>query len=187
MSDDEFSALLRRVERDDASAWRELMELVYQDLKRVAHAQMNRIAPGQTLSTTVLVHEAFEKLALQAGLEIADRTHFYALCASAMRQIVIDHYRRRTADKRSGSPEWLDELKTKGLSSELDSAIGQLGKALELLERRDRNLLAAFEMRYFAGLSDAEISTRLDVSERSVQRLVARGRAWVAASLDPAS
>ncbi|MEO0815242.1 MAG: ECF-type sigma factor [Myxococcota bacterium] len=185
MSEEEFTRLLRRVEVDDASAWQDLMQLVYQDLKRVAHAQMNRIAPGQTLSTTVLVHEAFEKLAVQAGLEIADRTHFYALCAGAMRQIIIDHYRRRTATKRKASAELLDEFKVSGVNAELDAAISQLGQALELLGRRDQKLLEAFEMRYFAGLSDAEIALRLEVSERSVHRLIARGRARIAASLEP--
>lgn len=184
VSEDEFSKLLRRVESDDSSAWGELMQLVYQDLKRVAHNQMARIAPGQTLSTTVLVHEAFEKLAVQAGLTIANRTHFYALCASAMRQIVIDHYRRRSAKKRSTEAETLAEVETRGISPDIDFAITQLGRSLELLERRDPTLIRAFEMRYFAGLSDTEIATRLELSDRSVQRLVARARAWVMAGLD---
>ena len=70
------------------------MALVYQDLKRIAHGQMARISPGQTLSTTVLVHEAFEKLAAQGGLPVRERTGFYALCACAMRP---DHRRPLSA------------------------------------------------------------------------------------------
>ncbi|MEL6760759.1 MAG: ECF-type sigma factor [Myxococcota bacterium] len=184
VSNDDFSELLRGIASNDSAAWNALMQLVYQDLKRVAHTQMVRIAPGQTLSTTVLVHEAFERLAAQAGLVVADRPHFYALCASVMRQIVIDHYRRRSARKRTATPTLSTEPGSGFVSPDIDSAINRLGRSLEFLERRDPKLMRAFEMRYFAGLSDSDIASRLDLSERSVQRLVARARAWVAAGLD---
>lgn len=187
MSEPEFSDLLRRVEAEEPGAWDQLMRLVYQDLKRVAHNQMTRIAPGQTLSTTVLVHEAFEKMVAQAGLAINDRSHFYALCASAMRQIVIDHYRRRSADKRTLDSGAMADYETRRVNPEMDTALSELGRALNLLDRRDPRLVQAFEMRFFAGLTDIEIASQLGLSERTVQRLVARARAWVAAGLDPGS
>lgn len=162
------------------------MALVYDDLKRIAHGQMARIAPGQTLGTTVLVHEAFEKLAAQGKLPVSERSGFYALCACAMRQIIIDHYRRRSADKRSVDPARLAEHETRRVNPDMDNALTELGRALDLLARRDPRLLEVFEMRYFAGLSDAEISERMDLSVRSVQRLAARARSWVAAGLDDA-
>jgi len=180
----EFGQLLQRLERSDRDAWESLMQLVYQDLKRIAHGQMARIDPGQTLSTTVLVHEAFEKLAIQGRLPVNDRASFYALCACAMRQILIDHFRRRTADKRIADTTALVRHELSRGQDDLEQALMGLGRALELLQRHDSRLLQAFEMRYFAGLSDADIAARLDLSERSAQRLVARARSWVLASLD---
>jgi RNA polymerase sigma factor (TIGR02999 family) len=184
VNESEFGQLLERLERSDRDAWESLMQLVYQDLKRIAHGQMARIDPGQTLSTTVLVHEAFEKLAIQGRLPVNDRASFYALCACAMRQILIDHFRRRTADKRVADTTALVRHELSRGQDDLEQALMGLGRALELLERHDRRLLQAFEMRYFAGLGDTDIAARLDLSERSAQRLVARARSWVLASLD---
>lgn len=185
MNEARFSDLLQRVEAGETEAWDALMRLVYQDLKRVARNQMARISPGQTLSTTVLVHEAFEKLAAQVGLSISDRSHFYSLCASAMRHIVIDHYRKRGTGKRSADRSAVAEYENRRLNPDIDSALTELGHALDQLERRDPRMLQVFEMRYFAGLTDAEIGARLELSDRTVQRLAARARAWVGAGLDP--
>jgi RNA polymerase sigma factor (TIGR02999 family) len=179
----DFSRLLQRVEGADEAAWNELIGLVYADLKRIAHGQMSRIAPGQTLSTTVLVHETFEKLAAQGGLPIEDRSAFYALCACAMRQIIIDHYRKRTAAKRLLDPVTAADHETRRVSPGMENALVDLGRSLDLLARRDERLLHAFEMRYFGGLSDDEIGERMGLSQRSVQRLVGRARSWVAAAL----
>ncbi len=184
MDESEFSDLLKRVERSDDRAWDQLTTLVYQDLKRIAHGQMARIAPGQTLSTTVLVHEAFEKLAAQGGLPVTERSSFYALCAYAMRQIIIDHYRRRSAEKRTALPDELADHEARRVTPDIDNALIALGRALDQLSQRDPRLLEVFEMRYFAGMSDREISQRLDLSIRTVQRLAARARSWIAAGLD---
>lgn len=184
MNESDFQSLLDRVQASEPGAWDELMRLVYVDLKRIAHGQMARIAPGQTLSTTVLVHEAFEKLASQGGLPVQRRSDFYGLCAYAMRQIIIDHYRKRSAEKRAPDIMALAEHESRRVTPDIDNALIDLGRALDLLSRHDERLLRAFEMRYFGGLSDAEIAGLLALSERSVQRLVARARAWVAAALD---
>lgn len=184
MSDTDFSELLKRVEASDDESWDQLMGLVYSDLKRIAHGQMARITPGQTLSTTVLVHETFEKLAAQGGLPVNERSAFYALCACAMRQIIIDHYRKRSADKRSPDLIAAADHETRRVTPDIDNALIDLGRALDLLAHRDERLLRAFEMRYFGGLSDADISARMDMSIRSVQRLVARARSWVATALN---
>ncbi|MCB1587622.1 MAG: hypothetical protein KDI56_01845 [Xanthomonadales bacterium] len=184
MNDAEFGQLLRGIERSDPQAWQSLMQLVYSDLKRIAHRQLARVDPGQTLSTTVLVHETFEKLAVQGGLPVQERSDFYALCAHAMRQILVDHYRRRSADKRAAQPAALADHELRRVGGDIDSALLELGRGLDLLARHDQRLLQVFEMRYFGGLSDVEIGRRLDLSERSVQRQVARARAWVMACLD---
>jgi len=184
MNDADFSRLLARFEAADDEAWSALMSLVYGDLKRIAHGQMARIVPGQTLSTTVLVHETFEKLAAQGKLPVQERSAFYALCACAMRQIIIDHYRKRSASKRSPDPQTAADHEARRVTPDMDSALIDLGRALDLLARRDERLLKAFEMRYFAGLSDEDIAQRLDSSVRSVQRLIARARSWISAALD---
>lgn len=185
MEQSAISELLEGAEQGDTAAWERLMALVYEDLKRIAHGQMARISPGQTLSTTVLVHEAFEKLAVQQQLAVRERTAFYALCACAMRQIIIDHYRRRTADKRSAKdPEPLADYEARRANPEADSALDALGRVLSDLVRRDERMVQVFEMRYFAGMSDVEIGQRLDLSVRTVQRLAARTRAWIVAGLE---
>lgn len=184
MNESEFQSLLDRIQASEPGAWDELMRLVYVDLKRIAHGQMARIAPGQTLGTTVLVHEAFEKLATQGGLPVQRRSDFYGLCAYAMRQIIIDHYRRRSAEKRMPDMEAFAEHESRRVTPDIDNALIDLGRALDLLSRHDERLMRVFEMRYFGGLSDVEIGALLALSERSVQRLIARARAWVGAALD---
>lgn len=185
MSESDFVNLIRRVEDEQPDAWDELMRLVYTDLKRVAHSQLARIEPGQTLSTTVLVHETFEKLIGQAGLSINDRSHFYALCASAMRQIVVDHYRRRASEKRTPDLVAAADHESRRVTPDMDVALTELGRSLDLLARRDPRLVQVFEMTYFAGLSQDEIADKLQLAERTVQRLIHRARAWVSAGLDP--
>lgn len=186
MANNEVSDLLGAAEQDESAAWEELMALVYEDLKRIAHRQMSRIAPGQTLSTTVLVHETFEKLAISRQLPVRDRTAFYALCACAMRQIIIDHYRRRSADKRDAGQGQapLHEHEMQRANPEADRALATLGEVLSDLVRRDERVVQVFEMRYFAGLPDDQIAARLGISERSVQRLANRARAWIVSALE---
>lgn len=177
--------LLTAAERGEQGAWDALMALVYEDLKRIAHSQMRRIAPGQTLTTTVLVHEAFEKLAVGQKLPARDRVSFYALCARAMRQIIVDHYRRRDARKRtSDDPEALAEHENNRANPDAGNALDALGRVLNELVERDEQLVEVFEMRHFAGLTEAEIAGRLDISTRTVQRIDARARAWVIAALE---
>jgi RNA polymerase sigma factor (TIGR02999 family) len=184
MNEAEFSQMLARAQAADDEAWGALMGMVYGDLKRIAHGQMARIVPGQTLCTTVLVHETFEKLAAQGRLPVQERSAFYALCACAMRQIIIDHYRKRSASKRSPDPVAAADHEARRVTPDMDNALIDLGRSLDLLARRDERLLSAFEMRYFAGLSDEEIAARMGTSVRSVQRLIARARSWVSAALD---
>lgn len=180
------SERLGAVERGEEGAWERLIEAVYLDLKQIAHRQMARIAPGQSLCTTALVHEAFVKLAVQQQMPVSERAGFYALCARAMRNIVIDHYRKRSADKRDDeiARQW-GEFDAGRANPEAENALDALGRALSGLVERDPRMVEVFEMRYFAGLSEADISRRLNISLRSVQRIAARARAWVVAAMEP--
>ncbi len=187
MSEPDIGTLLAAIERKEPGAWEQLMALVYDDLRRIAHGQMRRIAPDQTLSTTILVHETFEKLAASRGLRTDQHSEFYALCASAMRQIIIDHYRKRSAEKRSCKDlQQAADLEVRRVNPEADSALDLLGSVLTELLARDPQLVEVFEMRYFAGMSEAEIASRLGLSLRSVQRLAARARAWIVMTVENA-
>lgn len=185
MTSSGISQLLESAERGEREAWDTLMTLVYEDLKRIAHTQMRLISPGQTLTTTVLVHEAFEKLAAGQQLPARDRVRFYALCARAMRQIIIDHHRRRDAAKRSPeSLEMFSEHERRRVNPEADNALDALGGVLSELIKRDEQLVEVFEMRHFAGLTEAEIAKRMKVSTRTIQRIDARAQAWIVAALE---
>jgi RNA polymerase sigma factor (TIGR02999 family) len=137
------------------------------------------------LSPTGLVHEAYLRLVGQAGMQLRDRRHFFALAARAMRQIVVDFARRRAADKRGGSarPLTLDErvLALPDRAAEivaLDDALGRL-------ETLDPRLSRIVELRFFGGLSVEETAASLDVSPRTVKREWQKARAFLFAELYP--
>ncbi len=98
----EVTLLLAAVRQGDGSAMDRLMTLVYGELRAVAHRQLRRLRPGQTLNTTVLVHEAYLRLVDQAGASWQDRAHFLSVAGVAMRHILVDAVRRREAKKRGG-------------------------------------------------------------------------------------
>lgn len=102
MLEGEITELLIAHREGDRTAFEKLIPLVYPDLQRLAHAQLNRGRPGQTLNTTALVHEAYLKLVDQPRVSVNDRNHFFCLAARVMRQIVVDYARQRAAAKRGG-------------------------------------------------------------------------------------
>ena len=158
--------------------------LVYGELKRIAQRALSQDSSA-TLNATALVHEAYERLAQDRRMELAGRRHFFALCARAMRQIVIDHARRRSADKRGGGP---------GINTDIDNitvggtdrpeTLVALHEALEQLSGRDPRLVELIELRVFAGLEPQLIAELRGCSVRSVQRDWLRARVWIGACLD---
>jgi RNA polymerase sigma-70 factor, ECF subfamily len=170
--------------RDGApEAFGQLVGLVYADLQRIARSQRRRIGGGETLNTTALVHEAYAKIVDQAGARFADRGHFLAVAAVAMRQILVDHARHRTRDKRGGGAPHapLDEMDERvGRDArhilELDMALGRLAA-------HDPRLARVVECRYFAGLTEEETAEALDISVRTVQREWLKARAWLRTEL----
>ncbi len=160
-----------------------LLPQVYADLKRIAHQQLMRLRPGDSFSTTVLVHETYERLAAQAGLDIQSREHLLAFCARAMRHVLIDSARKRRAAKR-GSGQVLLELQEHDLpaGNDADSLLA-LEQALQQLEAHDARLVRLVELRVFAGLKPVDIAQLMGVNERTVQRDWLRAKAWVGAAL----
>lgn len=163
----------------NAEALEELLPRIYQDLRSIARQQLARLRPGNTLDTTALVHEAYLKLVDQARVEPNDLDHFFALAATAMRQILVDHVRRRTAKKRSSdaAPVSLDRVQI-GVDEQADTLLA-IDQALEGLTRDNPRLTRVFECRFFAGMSDEETARALGVSTRTVQRDWVKSRAWL--------
>jgi RNA polymerase sigma factor (TIGR02999 family) len=157
----------------------EYMPLVYAHLRKLAESRLKRERGDHTLQPTALVNEVYLKFDRQNGLDIQGRTHFLALSATAMRQVLVDHARQRNAIKRGGEALMvtLDE------SSIMDDGRAQdmldLHRALEKLAELDPQEARIVEMRFFAGLTEVEIARELDISERTVRNQWSHAKAWL--------
>lgn len=164
-----------------------LFDRLYDELHRLAHRQLAAHGPaGATLNTTVLVHEAYLRLAGSLGPGGGDRAHFFNLAARVMRHVIIDFARRRIADKRGGGAVKvsLDEAgDLAGPDGSLTAELLALDTALGELERGNPDLARVVELRFFAGLPLEEIATLLGRSERSLKRDWRRARAFLLARL----
>ncbi|HSJ23892.1 MAG TPA: ECF-type sigma factor [Longimicrobiales bacterium] len=176
--DTEVAQLLAALRQGESSALEELLPHVYEELRALARAQVR--GRGGTLQATALVHEAYMKLARAGAVVAGDRSHFLAIAARAMRQVVVDRARAALSQKRGGGWQAVT-LQPDSVSLELrpEDAIA-LDRALEGLEPRQRLIV---ECRYFAGLDDAEIATVLGVTDRTVRREWVKARAWLYAEL----
>ena len=161
----------------------QVLPSVYEELKRIAHRQLARAQPGATLSTTVLVHEVYERLAGARHVPVEDRVHFFALCARAMRQVIIDHARERGAHKRGAGAPMFALADVDVASTAAPEAVVVLDQALSALEALDTRLVRLIELRLFAGLEPDAIAELTGVTVRTVQRDWQRARAWLHAAL----
>ncbi|HEX6900392.1 MAG TPA: ECF-type sigma factor [Thermoanaerobaculia bacterium] len=160
----------------------EMLPAVYDELRRLARLQRRRLAPGQTLETTALVHEAYLKLSVRPGWN--DDNHFYSSAARAMRQILVDYARQRTSLKRGGgeAASALEEGRTADHQAVQTLA---LDLALRDLAAVDERLVRVVECRVFAGYSEEETAQALSTSLRTVQRDWVRARAWLRDAITP--
>lgn len=173
------SQLLARSRAGDRTAFDTLYARLYEDLHSAARGQLHRHPSGGTLDTTALVHEAYVRLLDEQSVPWESRAHFLAVAARAMRRVIIDDARRRTAQKRGGdaphvtlSPEVLGAVEDPHTLIAIDDALSRLA-------RFDERLPRVAECRLFAGLSEQETAGALDVSVRTVQRDWQRARAWL--------
>jgi RNA polymerase sigma factor (TIGR02999 family) len=182
-----ITALLHRHRSGDREAYDELVSLLYDQLRRIARGQLARGWPSDTLTPTALVHEAYVQLATETGVEWQDRSHFYAICARAMRRTLVDYARHRGAQKRSGGvrPLPLDDVDP-GVDPQPDLVIA-IDEALTSLERFNERLARVVECRCFAGLTEEETAGALGTSLRTVQRDWVRARAWLLKELGESS
>jgi RNA polymerase sigma factor (TIGR02999 family) len=178
--DGPVTRLLQAWQHGDALAADELVPLVYTELRRIAASRLRGERSGQTLQPTVLVHEAWMRLADQrAGWQ--NRSHFFAIAAQAMRRIVVDRARHRTAAKRGGHAEQvpLDDIAYALASPLPDDRLLLLDAALDRLAALDARQARVVELRYFAGLSVVDTAEALDLSPTTVKREWAAARAWL--------
>ncbi len=181
----EVTRLLGAVEEGQARAAEELLPIVYGELRRLAAAQMARLRPGETLQPTALVHEAYLKLVGDADPAWNGRGHFFGAAAQAMRELIVDHLRRKTAAKRGGGRP------KESLDVDIAVAAGDLGPedalaidaALARLEMEHPRKAQVVVMRFFGGLSEEEIAEALGVTARTVEREWRFARAWLHAAL----
>lgn len=174
-----ITRLLRAHHEGDREAFDELVPLVYDRLRRIARGQRARGGRGQTLDTTALVHEAYFRLVDETGVAWQDRSHFFAVCARAMRRILVDYARERTARKRgSGNPDLTLEPERLGVERQAEQVLA-VDRALQSLASFNERLARLVECRYFAGLTEEETAEALGVSLRTVQRDWTRARAWL--------
>jgi RNA polymerase sigma-70 factor (ECF subfamily) len=174
--------LLERATAGDGQAVAELMPLVYDELRRLAASYLRRERPGQTLQATALVHEAYVRLIGEKPQHFNNRTHFLAIAALSMRQILVQRARARHAAKRGGNPEriTLDEqlfAAPGGGTPEVD--VVALDAALDKLAALDMRQAKIVELRYFGGLSVEEAADVLGISPATVKRDWTLARAWL--------
>lgn len=179
MADESVTQLLAASREGDRAALERAFAAVYGELHRLARRQRARSRPGDTLSTTVLVHEAFLKLCQGAPVAIQDRQHFFALAARAMRQILVDAARSRVAEKRGGGLVPVELLEADASVEAIAVDVVALDRALDRLEEVDSHLARLVEGRFFAGLTDAELALALGRNERTVRRDWQRARAFL--------
>jgi len=179
MSD--VTQLLEAVEREEPKAAEELLPLVYEELRRLAAHKMASQPPGQTIQATALVHEAWLRIAGEEPHGWHGSKHFYFTAAEAMRQILIDRARRKQRIRHGGGSERvdLDEIEvTVPLSTNGDTLLA-LNEAVEELEHEDEMKARIVKLRFFIGLTEKEIASQLEISERSVKRHWAFAKAWL--------
>lgn len=171
--------LLKAWSHGDQSARDQVMSLVYQELRRMAHRHMRKERPGHTLQTSALVHEAYVRLVDQTEVEWRNRAHFYGIAAQMMRRILVDHARSRQYAKRGGDarPVSLDEG---AIVSEARTAeVMALDEALVSLAAVDQRKSQIVELRFFGGLSIEETAGVLAVSPGTVMRDWTLAKAWL--------
>jgi RNA polymerase sigma factor (TIGR02999 family) len=170
--------LLRDWRAGNEAALEELMPLVYGELHKLAASYMRGERPGHTLRPTDLVGEAYLRLAEGSKPELNDRVHFFAIAARTMRQILVDHARKRGASKRGSGdrPVTLDEAVVGG---ERPDELLALDEALEALSKFDERKARVVELHYFGGLTQNEIAEALAVHVNTVARDLKLAEAWI--------
>ena len=155
------------------------MELVYDDLRGLAHKYLGSDTAKNSLPPTAVVHEAFLKLIDADGVDWRGKSHFYAVSATAMRSILVDHARRKAATKRGGGRQRISLEGDISMSTQNDEDVLAIDEALSKLEAIDVRRARIVELRFFGGMTNREVAEVLGVSSRTVETEWAGTRLWL--------
>jgi RNA polymerase sigma factor (TIGR02999 family) len=173
------AAALRQPDLVDA-----LFAAAYHDLRRLARLRLRGGGRNTILDTTSLVHESYLRLARVGQLRVEDRTHFLRYACRAMRSVIVDLVRQRQSERRGGAAEHITLTTRAGAGGRAgERQILRVNEAVDELARHDPRMAQVVEMRYFGGLTEAEIAEALDVTDRTVRRDWEKARFWLAQAL----
>lgn len=171
--------LLNEVESGSEEAYNQLFELVYEELKRLAYSKLQKKEDDFTLTKTALVHEVYLKMVNQSKIKAKDKNHFLAIGARCMHQILVDHARKKKAEKRGGTQRdltYIDKLlKVRHKAEELID----LDEKLKELAQLDKRMADVVTLRFFGQMTVSATADALGVSERTVKRDWAKARGWL--------
>jgi RNA polymerase sigma factor (TIGR02999 family) len=177
MSD--ITQVLQAIGRGEGKASEELLPLVYEELRQLAAARMAHEQPGQTLQATAMVHEAWLRLVADGERTWQNRAHFFGAAAEAMRRIMIERARRKSALKRGGDLVRVDLEGIDPAAATPDDKILLINEALAQLEMEDPEKARVVMLKFFAGLTNGEVAESLHVTERTVERQWASAKIWM--------
>lgn len=175
----EITQLLVKSSQGDKAALDQLLPLVYQELRRLAHHQLGQERAHHSLQTTGLVHEAYLRLAGQQEVDWENRFHFFGLAAQMMRRVLVDYARARQSDKRGGGAVQVSLTQAENKSEDRAAEVIALDEALKTLSTLDPRQSQIIELRYFGGLSVEETAAVLKVSPSTVLGDWRQARAWL--------
>ncbi len=178
-SGQEVTALLKEWAAGDRGALERLMPLVYEELRRLAASQLRAERGSHTLQPTALVHEAYLRLVGQRSVSWANRSHFFGIAAQMMRRVLVDHARKRRADKRTPGTIFLDLGTSKTGADDRSPELLAVDDALTELEKLDPRQARVVELRFFAGLSVEETAEVVGISTATVKREWRTARAFL--------
>jgi RNA polymerase sigma factor (TIGR02999 family) len=176
--------LLKAMGKGDSKAADSLLPLIYAELHRLARSYMRRERPDHTLQATALINEAYLRL-VREDVDWNSRAHFIGVAAHVMRQVLVDYARAHKAEQRGGGLKRVEMQEELAISPEQLDEVALLDEALSRLEQKNSRQARVVELRYFGGLSVEQISSLLEISQRSVKRDWSLARIWLFRELRP--
>lgn len=168
----------------EGGAVERMMPVVYEELRRIARRQLRHEGVGHTLNTTALVHEAYLRLAAPSHLDVSGRAEFLSIAAMAMRRVLIDYARQRTAQKRGGVQMRVELDDIEVAADDRAEQLVALDEALTSLAASNPRLARVVDCRFFGGMSQEETALALQLTPRTVRRDWTKARMWLAVAME---
>ena len=181
----EITVLLNRSHNGDQEAMEQVMPLVYEELRKLAHAHLRHERNNHTLNTTALVHEMYVGLTNQSDWKLESRAHFYGIASRVMRRVLIWYARKKKAAKRGGTAEKVSIDDIELMSADDVESLLELDMAMQQLEELDERLCRVVECHHFAGMTFDETAEALNISSATAKRDWRAAKAWLRIALRP--